>query len=212
VAAGGPHAGGGDGRRHSRRTRIPRRTVSGGLASLALATALVIAPPAHATTVIAKSFAELCAEADLIFAGTVSASESSWADPDKHAIQTRVTFADLTWLRGAPRATVTLRFAGGSIDGFTEEIAGMPRFAVGDQVVIFARDAESISPIVGFHQGLYRVVDGRVFDAEGQAVTMVGGAALRRHAAGATPGLGLPLTDFLDRVRGELTVERRSRP
>jgi hypothetical protein len=179
---------------------------------LTLAAVLAVAAPAHATTVIAKSFADLCAEADLVFAGTVSASESSWADRDRQSIQTRVTFADLTWLRGAPRPTVTLRFAGGSMNGLTEEIAGMPRFAVGDQVVIFARAGESISPIVGFHQGLYRVVDGRVFDAEGHAVTTVGGAALRRHAAGTTPGPALPVADFLDRVRGELSAERSPRP
>jgi hypothetical protein len=173
--------------------------------ALAVALLLVAALPAAATTVVAKRFSDLCAEADLVFAGTVTATASDWSDSSKRAIETRVTFADLTWLRGTPRGDVTLRFAGGTVDGLTEEIAGVPRFAVGDRVVIFARDGEFISPIVGFHQGLYRVIDGAVIDADGQPVTHIGGAALRRGSAPDAPAAPLSLEQFLDGVRSELS-------
>lgn len=175
---------------------------------LALAVVIALATRTSATTVIAKSFADLCGEADLVFAGTVTAVAPGWADVAKQAIETRVTFGDLTWLRGGPRPSVTLRFAGGTVDGLSEEIAGVPRFGLGDRVVIFARDGEFISPIVGFHQGLYRVVDGAagpsVIDAEGHPVTGVSGATLRRGAPDATAAQPLSLDAFLDRVRGEL--------
>lgn len=197
--------------RLTRHTRAPLgagRRCGAVLQLFALAVLFATAMPARATTVVAKSFADLCAEADLVFAGTVTGVETAWADAAKQAIETRVTFGDLTWLRGGPQATLTLRFAGGTLDGLSEEIAGVPRFATGDRVVIFARNGEFISPIVGFHQGLYRVVDGArgpaVVDAEGHPVTGVSGAAVRRGTPAAAPGAPLSLDAFLDGVRGQL--------
>jgi hypothetical protein len=188
-----------------------RRRRGGALLGVAALALLAWAVPAAATTVIAKSFGDLCAEADLVFVGTVTASESGWADTAKQAIQTRVTFGDLTWLRGTPRPSITLRFAGGSVDGLSEEIAGMPRFAVGDRVVMFARDGDYVSPIVGFHQGLYRVVAGAVVDAAGNPVTSLGGAALRRRSGDATPGAAMSVDEFVAGVKRELSASDENR-
>jgi hypothetical protein len=116
---------------------------------------------AAATVVVAKDFAALCAEADLIFVGTVSKTESRWIDRDKQAIETQVTFEDLTWLRGPAQSSITLHFAGGEVDGLREEIAGVPGFTVGERRIIFARNGRYVSPIVGFDQGALRVVEGR---------------------------------------------------
>lgn len=176
----------------------------------ALLVLLLAALPAHragATVVVAKDFGELCAEAELIFVGTVADVQSRWSDPQKQAIETVVTFADLTWLRGGPQAQVALRFAGGEMDGLHEAVAGVPELAVGQRRVVFARAGHFVSPIVGFNQGLFRVVDGAggpvVLDAEGKAVTGVGGGALRRGAADDRDA-ALPLDTFLARVRAQL--------
>ncbi|MGE3497010.1 MAG: hypothetical protein AB7N53_03875, partial [Candidatus Binatia bacterium] len=165
-----------------------------------------------ATVVVAKDFTALCAEADLVFVGTVTGVESAWRDASKRSIETRVSFGDLTWLRGTGAVKVTLRFAGGEMDGVREEIAGVPRFSVGDRRVVFARDGDFLSPVVGFDQGLFRVVDGAagpvVQDVEGNAVVGVGRAALQRG----TPGdreHALPLDVFLDRVRAQLEQDGR---
>ena len=83
-----------------------------------------------------------------------------------------MTFTDLTWLRGGPQAQIELRFGGGELDGLREEVAGVPQFTVGERRVIFAHAGHFVSPIVGFNQGLFRVVDGAdgpvVLDADGQ--------------------------------------------
>jgi hypothetical protein len=166
--------------------------------------AVPIARPAAATVIVAKDFAALCAEAELIFVGTVSATASRWSDPQRRAIETLVTFTDLTWLRGGPRAEIVLRFAGGEIDGLHEEIAGVPRFAVGERRVIFARDGRYVSPLVGFSQGLFRVVDsadGPVV-LDGDAVTADGRAALQQQAD--EDATTLPLDAFLERVRAQM--------
>ena len=187
--------------------RGSKRTAARGPRWLAvLAAAALTAQPASATTVIAKDFAALCAEADLIFAGTVSAVESRWSDPEQQAIETLVTFSDITPVFGTEGGTVTLRFAGGQVGTMREEIAGVPQFAVGDRRVIFARRERSVSPIVGFHQGVFSVVD----TPEGPAVVGAEGAAPEERtgteAQRASRAGAVPLETFLERVRRELAA------
>lgn len=171
---------------------------------------LASAAPARATTVLAKDFAALCGEADLVFVGTVETVRSRWRDRTRQAIETVVTFGSLTWLRGAPRATIELTFGGGEMDGLREEIAGVPRFAPGERRVVFAHAGDFVSPLVGFSQGYFRVVDGpdgpTVLDADGRAVTGLAGAALRRGAAN-DAAAALPLATFLERVRAQLAAD-----
>lgn len=161
---------------------------------------------AGATVVVAKSFGDLCAEAELVFVGTVTKVEPRWRDAQRQAIETVVTFGDLTWLRGGPQPEIALVFGGGEMDGLREAVAGVPEFAVGERRILFARDGSYVSPVVGFNQGLFRVVDGAdgpvVLDGEGHAITGVG-AALQRGAA-ADRGAALPLDTFLARVRARL--------
>lgn len=190
-------------------------------AALAALIALAMAAPrASATVVVAKDFAALCAEADLIFVGTVTQTDSRWVDREKQAIETEVTFGDLTWLRGPAQSSITLHFAGGEVDGLREAIAGMPAFTVGERRIIFARKGRYVSPIVGFDQGALRVVegaDGPVVVGPNGAVLTDGAASLNQRGAlrGGAPAAQqqqpnaadaqpVPLHDFLDRIRGQI--------
>jgi len=177
------------------------------LAAAAIVSAVVaLGGRAAATVVVAKDFNALCDEADMIFVGTVVSVESRWVDPERQAIETLVTFSDLSWIRGATRGAITLRFAGGAVDGIHEEIAGVPQFQVGERRVIFARDGRFVSPVIGFDQGAFRVVEGsgglQVIDAA--EVNDPRGAL---HL-GAPPASGTPapvsLDEFLTRVRQRL--------
>jgi hypothetical protein len=190
--------------RTARRSAPPRRAHPAALLALL---ALLGVAPARATVVVEKDFAALCAEADLIFVGTVTDVTSEWSDPQRRAIRTRVSFGDLTWLRGGSADSITLTFAGGEMDGLREEIAGVPRFAVGERRVLFARDGAYISPLVGFSQGQFRVVDGPngavVLDADGKPVPATDRAALQRGDSAAA-GEPVSLDAFLGRVRNTL--------
>jgi hypothetical protein len=148
--------------------------------------------------VVPKDFAALCSEADLIFVGTVTDVSSRWSDPAIQSIETLVTFGDLTWVRGTPKSTVTLRFGGGTVDGLREEFAGVPHFAVGERRVIFAHEGTFVSPIVGFDQGALPVVKTAAGDAVVQDRAHGGAGA---HFAATGP---VPLDDFLGRVRAQL--------
>lgn len=211
-------------RRDARRAALPRRGLS--MATAALVALALLAGRASATVVVAKDFAALCDEADLVFVGTVTGMESRWSDPSQQTMETLVTFGDLTWLRGTPRAAVTLRFSGGEIDGLREEIADAPHFAIGERRVIFAREGRFVSPIVGFDQGALRVVDGTdgpvvvgaggaVLPADGAGVRAgdsAPGGALRRAAPPDADGSPVPLDEFLGRVRGQLARPSNGTP
>ncbi len=170
------------------RRRWPVRT------ALAVVTCcLLSAAAAVATTVIAKSFQDLAVEADGIFAGVVTGVRSDRRD-DGH-IRTAVRFEVHRWL-AVPASTgeadeVELTFAGGRVGELAELVGGMPQFAIGQRVVIFYRDTESASPIVGFHQGCFGLRqsddaisdDDEVLTADHLPVVGVAGGRLNTGAA-----------------------------
>lgn len=175
----------------------------------------VWARPAAATVVVHKDFAALCRDADLIFVGTVQSVESRWSDAGRTSIETLVTFADLDWLQGDPQSSITLRFAGGAVDGVRMEIAGVPKFAAGERRVIFAYDGTFVSPIVGFDQGAPRVVDGSdgpmVVD-NGTSLRAADGARGALRLGEPSAGDPTPLDEYLDRVRDRLGAESDAAP
>jgi hypothetical protein len=114
---------------------------------------------ASATVVIPRTFRELCVRADLIFMGTVIDVSPLRSSPQV-SISTLVAFSDLEIVKGAyHQGTLTLRLAGGETDSLSEVIPGMPTFQVGDREIIFMYTAGLYAnPIVGFHQGRFRVL------------------------------------------------------
>lgn len=182
------------------------------VAALLFATWLLQPPSVSGTVIVPKSFADLAAEAELIFVGTVARVESRWADEERSAIETIVTFTDIEALLGAAEREVSLRFGGGEVDGLREQIAGVPRFEIGERVVLFARRDRSLSPIIGFHQGCFRVTEGPQGPAVSACATAANSpsdsvASLRLEAPDTGSSNGEPLVDFLGRVRRE--IERR---
>lgn len=172
------------------------------------AAVLLASFPAHSTVIVEKSFDDLTAEADLIFVGTVTGLRSRWVDEEQSAIETIVTFTVEEALLGDLGKEESLRFSGGEVDGLREQIAGVPRFVVGERVVLFARRARSTSPVVGFHQGCFRVVDGAATAVvQGCSVTSNGPTAdadtvpLRTDTLAGDGPEAETLRDFLARTR-----------
>lgn len=174
-------------------------------AALALGAAV-----ASASTVVKKSLAALCAEAQQIFVGTVTERHSRWTDPQQSGIETLVTFSDVTPLAGSVGAEVTLRFPGGTVGEVREAVAGLPQPQPGDRAVVFVGERATLSPLVGFSQGYFRVVNGpdgpRVLDSEGRPVVRAEGGAVEAAPPGGDPSSALSLGEFLDAVRAELGV------
>jgi hypothetical protein len=121
---------------------------------------LACVAPVHATSVVPPSFAELVADADAIYRGTVTAVTSRHvARPDGQGavIKTFVTVRIEKVLKGAERPEVTLEFLGGTVGDESLVVQGMPKFAVGDREFVFVqRNGIQFCPLVAMSHGRYR--------------------------------------------------------
>lgn len=116
---------------------------------------------AQATTYAKISFDGLCDRAELIFRGTVESVVCS-ANAQNRNIHTYATFTDVEWILPAEPPndveTYTLRILGGTADGETLIVHGMPRFEIGSEYVVFVRGNEHyVCPVVGGRQGAFRI-------------------------------------------------------
>jgi len=104
------------------------------------------------------SIADLARQADMIVVGTVTQQESAW-DVQHTAIYTDVTLAVERVLAGTPGEGVTLRVAGGSVDGISMHTSNDPVFQDGERVLVFLDTSTVPSSVVGLQQGKFTVKD-----------------------------------------------------
>lgn len=127
---------------------------------LALVTLVASLSVANASTVDAPTLRQMVDRADRIFVGQVVNVRSYRTG---ESIHTDVTFRTSDVVKGAESPMVVLTFLGGTVGEDTLEVAGMPRFEVGDEQVIFSLDAaRQLSPIVGLWHGRVRVSRDRI--------------------------------------------------
>lgn len=114
---------------------------------------------AQATTVIPPSFDELVDQAQVIFQGTVTETQSQWAgEGASRRIVTYVTFKVDEAIKGEPGASYTLRMLGGTVDGQTMEVTDSPKFKVGDRDILFVENnGKQFIPLVGIMHGRFHV-------------------------------------------------------
>jgi hypothetical protein len=142
------------------------------------AVALMPAAPAGATTMVKRmELAELAGEAVRIVHGTVTDVQSGRDTAGKPA--TWVTIAVTRTVKGDVGKTLTIKQWGVTeplADGGIRRIAGMPRYTVGEEVVLFLRadSASGFTSPVGLDQGVYRVKDGVTRSAGPQKPEPVG--------------------------------------
>jgi hypothetical protein len=151
---------------------------------------LVATADAGATTIIRIDLPQMVAASDRIVVGTVSGAETVWIG---RSIYTRYTVAVEETLHGEPAATVRVLVPGG-IDRSRPipigmAVAGAPTFVAAERAVLMLAPTSVPTggdlQIVGFNQGRFTVVGGRVPLAGAPA------AGLRSE----------PLTVFRERVR-----------
>lgn len=114
-----------------------------------------------ATVLEKKSFEDLVIEADMVAICRVLKVESHPTTDGRHAY-TYVEVGGLELLKGTyPQSAITLRMDGGALDdGTVLVVPGIPSFQPGEKVVLFVKgNGLSICPLVGWEQGLLRVVE-----------------------------------------------------
>lgn len=106
---------------------------------------------AHATTLVLVKTESIARAADRVVHGRVLATESRW---ERGRIMTRVRL-----LPDDGSSALWFEHAGGSIEGVTMHVLGMPEFRPGERVlVLLARRADRLR-LVGLSEGKLAVVE-----------------------------------------------------
>ncbi len=173
---------------------------------MALLAALVMVPAggaARASTAVAMSLAQMVDEADFAFIANVSDIRARWVDPERSTIETLVFFADAAPRFGISGNQVVLRFGGGRIGGQEDAVAGIPQFRVGEEMLILGKRGYSVSPIVGFNQGYFRIVKtpaaAIAVNAEGRPLVARSSGEVEIGAVGEQPAPFNVITEYLAR-------------
>jgi hypothetical protein len=132
-----------------------------------LALLSLMARAATATTLQPLDMAELSEAAQVVVHGQVVEQACRWSR-DGQRIETVVTVEVMTRIRGEAGRETSFAVPGGRIGHEVGQVDGTPRFAVGEEVVVFL-DVRGPDPpqLVGLGQGVLRV-----FVAEGRRMVL----------------------------------------
>ncbi|HEY0370948.1 MAG TPA: hypothetical protein VGD79_03050 [Thermoanaerobaculia bacterium] len=129
--------------------------------ALALSVLLLLVPvAADATIARAVQFDTKVQDAAAIVVGTCVSQRSEW-DPAHNWVLTYSTFRIAKTLKGNPAQEITIVTPGGTVDGITQEVIGVPRFQQGEEHALFVRQSQAGPTILYLEQGDYRVVEER---------------------------------------------------
>jgi hypothetical protein len=164
---------------------------------------VALAVPASGTVIIPADLGELSHDALAIVRGRVAAVDPRWT-ADHRTIETIVTLEVESYLKGTFGPTMQFSVPGGDLGRFRSIVIGAPTFAVDERVVVFlGARGPSVLHVVGFSQGVFRVV--RAADNTGWLVTPPANLPSARTVAivkGDPSRVPLALDDFERRVRG----------
>lgn len=120
---------------------------------------LVVTAPLLAQRTIPMNIEALVSDAGMIFAGRVVDVKTGTRDPQTNLFVTYVTFEVSEPLYGVSGNRVTIKQYGGEAEGLAFYPAGMPRYSVGEEVVMLLYGPSDIgmqSP-VGMEQGKFAI-------------------------------------------------------
>lgn len=137
------------------------------------------AAPAGATLVPRLSFEQLVEGSRAIVHGTVLRSWTGW-DSTQTAIWTHYEIRVVDMLKGGRLGSIVVSEPGGEVDGVHMQVVGAPRYAIGEEVVLFAaRAANGYLRTCGWGQGKFQVREASADAGSGKLVRAVlGGVEL----------------------------------
>ena len=173
-----------------------------------------------ALTVVPRTFTELVELADWVLIGTVTQVTSA-VEAKGERIYTYVTLTDLEVIKGEWHDTeYVLRVSGGVVAQRGELYPGLPQFEEGRRYILFIRgNFSTIFPVVGLHQGVFRVEWDAVrqqmvvspLSAQAPATTR-GGPLLEAPRESILPAAGVPVEAFVQRIHAQLRALSQTGP
>src|SRR4051812_5976211 len=155
-----------------------------------------------ATTIVPADLGELSRDAVAIARGRVADVRSQWTE-DRGTVETIVTLEVEDYLKGSLGSFLRFRVPGGELGRYRTIVVGAPDFVVDQHVVVFlGAHGPTVPHIVGFNQGVFRVM--RAADDSGWVVSpppATPGAATARVVRGDVARRPVPLPSFEQQVR-----------
>jgi hypothetical protein len=125
---------------------------------LVAAAVLSLAARPHAIVYVAADFQTLVSEAHTIVLGRVVSLDSEWTE-GRRGIETLLSIDVERTLKGSAGDSIVVRVPGGQMGPYLSVMVGAPRFAEGEEVVLFLAGAPPEVPhILALSQGVFRVV------------------------------------------------------
>lgn len=161
---------------------------------------------ATATSVQKFSLQELTKRSSAIVMAKVEDSYSRWENKEIYTYSTLRVLDHVKGMKG--QTTVTIRQLGGRVDDIESIVPGMPKFRMGEEVVVFLtqKDAAGYPWVMGLEQGKYTVTSDAkgnksVRNELGDLIRLLPDGKLDKSPTVATE---LPLGAFLDRIKTDL--------
>jgi hypothetical protein len=167
-----------------------------------LVTVLVAQGGAVATTVSKLSLEELVRKSGRIILGRCLSTESRW-NQGNTLIYTYSKFAVTENFKGRAGGFINVVTVGGTVDGITQTVSGMPQFEQDEEVVLFLEPSTNdLWQPVGLSQGKFRIVkDSRTGDT--QAILSLSGLQLYGTSSG-----NISMQDKPQRIRLGQLIQR----
>ncbi|HJQ35958.1 MAG TPA: hypothetical protein VKB93_02355 [Thermoanaerobaculia bacterium] len=124
--------------------------------ALILTAALLCSASAHATISEAIGFEKKVDDAAAIILGECVNTASRWDAAGKWIV-TYSTFRIEKSMKGEPAQEITVVTPGGVVNGIHQETIGVPKFAAGDDRVLFVKNTRVGPTVLYFDQGAYQV-------------------------------------------------------
>ncbi len=111
---------------------------------------------ASATSVLRADLPALTQSSEVIVRATVTRTEARYTK-DHRRIVTDVDFAVADVWKGEPGKTLRIVQPGGVVGNLGQRVSGMPKFTLGEEVVLFLEQTGPVFQVTGLSQGKYRV-------------------------------------------------------
>ena len=157
-----------------------------------------------ATTIIPVSIERLTSESSEVVEARALSAWSQW-NPQHSHIYTYTRFQVQRSLKGRVLGVVVVRQIGGSAEGYTQRVAGVRHWRMGEQAVLFLRpseNADSTYEVTGLMQGNFLVSqDSTGASTVSNGVTGVTSFDPSSHQTALYQGSRMKLEDLESRVR-----------
>jgi hypothetical protein len=189
-----------------------------------LAASLLLAANLSATTVNPPEFPELVNQSDYIVRAVVTSVSSDYASPGSRKIVSQVALEVKEVIAGKPPSPLVLRVVGGRVGDREMAIAGVPKFVVGEESILFVQgNGRQIYPLVRMAHGRYPILreagSGRehMIRSDGAALRNVSEVSRPIHIVGKKPVQvdaaaaqaavqALTPEDFIRQIRANVTA------